>query len=395
MSLIVKVVPNKFFNASRDKKEMTLLRDLGHQIIIVAKGDTSDVVTIDGFTVHQRTTRPLKMHYLKNHNVTVLINRLLSLATWAVYVRKLRADCISGHDIIGIYIGWLSTWLMPKKNKPLLVYDSHEFELGRNTEAKRGIIEKWLIAYAEKFLMKRCAFSIMVNDSIADEVQRIHKLKNRPIVVRNIPPYWSIDETVSQKQRAEFCKALHVHETTFIAMYHGGITSDRGIENLIKAIARTEDAVGVILGNGQDDYMRSLKDLAVSHKVADRILFHPAVPIDVLWQYVGAVDAGMVTINNTCASYYYSLPNKLFENIQSGTPVIGSNFPEISRVINDYNIGLCCDPEDTADIANVINKMKSDEELYARFKHNLIQAKKDLCWENEREILKKAYQKIL
>jgi glycosyltransferase involved in cell wall biosynthesis len=327
--------------------------------------------------------------------MTVLINRLLSLATWAVYVRKLRADCISGHDIIGIYTGWFSTWFMPKKKKPFLVYDSHEFEIGRNIDGKRGKVEGWLIAHAEKFLMKKCAFSIMVNDSIADEVQRIHKLKERPIVVRNIPKYWHIDEAVCQKQRSEFYKALHVHENTFIAMYHGGITVNRGIENFIKAIARTEDAVGVILGNGQDDYIRKLKDLAVSHHVADRILFHPAVPIDELWEYVGATDVGIIVVPIVFKSYYYGLGNKFFENIQSMTPIICNNTPEMANIIRKYDIGLTVDPPgDLAGLIKAMMTMRTDKELYARCKHNLIQAKKDLCWENESEILKKAYQKI-
>jgi glycosyltransferase involved in cell wall biosynthesis len=214
--------------------------------------------------------------------------------------------------------------------------------------------------------------------------------------VRNIPPYWSIDETVSQKQRAEFCKALHVNENTFIAMYHGGITGDRGIENLIKAIARTEDAVGVILGYGQDDYIRSLKDLAVSHNVEGRILFHPAVPIDVLWQYVGAADVGVIVVPIVFKSYYYGLGNKFFENIQSMTPIICNNTPEMANIVRKYDIGLTVDPPgDLAGLIEALRTMRADKELYAKFKHNLIQTKKDLCWENEREILKKAYQKIL
>jgi glycosyltransferase involved in cell wall biosynthesis len=94
-------------------------------------------------------------------------------------------------------------------------------------------------------------------------------------------------------------------------------------------------------------------------------------------------------------SHYYSLPNKLFENIQSETPIIGSNFPEISRIINNYDIGLCCDPNNTDDIAYTLEKLRKDKVLYAGFKHNTVKAKSQLNWEKEKEVLKAAYAKIL
>jgi glycosyltransferase involved in cell wall biosynthesis len=392
MKRFLKIVINPFENENRDLRELSIVREMGHEVIVIARGETNETITVDGFPVHRRTTRLLGSHKFK---LSKAINRFLSVITWAVYARKLHADCISCHDIHAVFIGWISSWFLKTKKKPLLVYDSHEFEIGRNTTEQRGTIVKWLIAYIEKFLIKRCAFSVMVNDSIADEVQRIHKLKVRPIVVRNIPPYWNIDQKVCQEQRMEFCRAFSVSEDTFIAMYHGFICKNRGIENFIKAIAKSEDTIGVILGYGEEEYIQGLKDLTIYHKVADKILFHPAVPKERLWKYVGAADVGMVTIENICLSYYYSLPNKLFENIQSETPIIGSNFPEISRVINNYDIGLCCDPGNADDIAGVIDKMRKDKVLYAGFKHNTVKAKSQLNWEKEKEVLRMAYSRFL
>ena len=60
-----------------------------------------------------------------------------------------------------------------------------------------------MIAWLEKFLMNKCVFSIMVNDSIADEVQRIYKLKERPLVIRSVPNYWNIDPDVCKEKRKE------------------------------------------------------------------------------------------------------------------------------------------------------------------------------------------------
>lgn len=199
--LVLKICCGTWDNASRDKRELSVCRDLGLQVLVMAKGEEKDKYredNVDGFEVLLFSTRPLGLH------VPNAINRFISVFTWAHYARKLKPTIISGHDIFALTIGFLSNLL--QREKATLIYDSHEFEIGRNK--KRNRLQLWWITHLERFLMKRCAFSIMVNDSIADEVQRIHKLKERPIVVRSTPNYWEIDESVCQQRRNEFIKAF-------------------------------------------------------------------------------------------------------------------------------------------------------------------------------------------
>ena len=87
------------------------------------------------------------------------------------------------------------------RKKVKLIYDSHEFELGRNVKRRKAALT--LVKWWEGFLMKRCVFSIMVNDTIADEVMRIHNLKNRPIVIRSTPNLWNIDNDECLRTRTE------------------------------------------------------------------------------------------------------------------------------------------------------------------------------------------------
>lgn len=187
MALLLKIVISKFDNENHDKRELSVVHGMGHRIIVIAKGESNKNGAIDGFEVHCRTTHPLgRAKWL------VLINRVASVITWAVYARKLKPDCISCHDITALFIGWLSTWFTPTNRCPQLVYDSHEFEIGRNADGKRSKIAKWVILKMEKFLIGKSVFTIMVNGSIADEVQKMYSLKARPVVVRNIANYWNI-----------------------------------------------------------------------------------------------------------------------------------------------------------------------------------------------------------
>lgn len=391
MSLFLKIVTSDFKNESRDMRELSVVSTFDTDIIIVAKGELNTITDYNGYTIHRRTTRPLgDIKWL------IKTNRRLSVFTWAYYTRRIQPNYISCHDLVALLIGWLSTWFLPRNKKPILIYDAHEFEMGRNTGGKRrGAVVKWVISKLEKFLINKCAFSIMVNDSIADEVQKIYKLKTRPVVVRNIPPNWPVDEDVCRIRRREICRELEIADDPFILMYHGGIMPGRGIEHLLVAVQRTIGTAAVILGYGKGVYLEKLRRQVEQLKIDNRILFHAAVPIDILWQYIGAVDVGMVTIPPVTKSYYLMLPNKFFENIQALTPVIGSDFPEIRRIINNYDIGLVVNPENIDDIVRTIQKLKNDKKLHAKFKRNLKKAKKELCWEKESIILENAYRKVL
>jgi len=385
--MILKICGAEWANASRDKRELSACRELGEEVLVLAKGNLSDkgrLDEVDGYEVRRYTTRPL------GGKVPKPLNRVASLFAWASYTKnELKPQIISGHDLTGLLIGWLSN--IGRKDKAKLIYDSHEFELGRYAE--RNKLQVFCIKHLERFLMKRCAFSIMVNDSIADEVQRIHRLAQRPIVVRSTPEKWEINQETIQEVRAELDS--HFPSKGFLLMRHGNVGTGCGIEKLLEVVKRVSGVNAVILGNGTAAYISSLKKLTEEYGIVDRVLFHPAVPITELWKYAGAADVGLSIPSAVSMSYYYALPNKLFENIQSGTPVIVSNFPELKKVVNQYGIGLLCNPESTEEICACVEKMRTDKAFYEQCKKNTLIAKEDLCWENEKEILKSAYKRIL
>lgn len=193
---VLKICTNTWENASRDQRELGVCRELSMDTVVLAKGNADDKGredSVNGFPVFRYTTRP----YAK---VPVGLNRVLSIFQWAKFASSLNADIITGHDIGGWTIGWLSRFYN-RKNKPLLVYDSHEFELGRN--AKRNKLQLMAIKFWERKVIKDSVFTIVVNDSIADELVAIYGLKERPVVVRNIPNKWDIDPDVCKETRRE------------------------------------------------------------------------------------------------------------------------------------------------------------------------------------------------
>lgn len=389
MKRVLKICANTWDSASRDKRELTLCRDLGAETLVMAKGAPGDSFReeeVSGFKVYRFSTRPLG-----TARWLTPLNQILSLFVWGRKARKFRPDVITGHDLPGLFVGYLSNFGNP--HKAALVYDSHEFEIGR--AVRRSRLQIWLVTRLERFLMKRCAFSIMVNDSIAGEVQRIHRLKERPVVARNVPSYWELDPAEAARVRSGLLEKLGLPEGTFLTMYHGALMPERGIENLLRAVALTPGTAAVVLGNGNESYVSSLHALCRELGAADRVLFHPAVPVEALRNYAGAADMGVSLLQPVVQNHILALPNKFFENIQSLTPVIVSDFPAIGSLLRHYGIGLPVNPESPEEIAAAIRRMRDDREFYAACKENLKRAKEELCWEREKTALEEAYRRIL
>ena len=118
------------------------------------------------------------------------------------------------------------------------------------------------------------------------------------------------------------------------------------------------------MGNSDDEYRRTLEEIAAKCGAAERLRFLPPVPVNEIWKYAGAMDVGIMPIENLCLSYYYTLPNKFFENVQSLTPVICSDLPEMHRLVDEYGIGLVCEPENVDDLAQCLERMRTDREFY-------------------------------
>ncbi len=392
MTVFVKYMVHEFKNASRNKRELDVAKELGFKVIVrdASYTEPEGIYDIDGYTVYRRKKKKINNKIIKQFQKVI---------DWyikePIFLRKLNADIISCYDLTALLIGWLSTIFIIRSKKPKLIYDSHEFELGCRRNLRRSNFTKFIIKKVEGFLIKRCDLSIMVNDSIVDEIVEIYNPPLKPISVRNIPEFWNVDNNITNEKRNEFIKMFPDEiKDHFFVMYHGGIKSHRGIEELIDSLKYNENFQIVVLGFIADaDYDYFMK-LFNRNENKGRVIYKKGVKIDELWKYVGAMDCGIAPINGELKSYYLSLPNKIFECIQSETPIICSNYPEMKKVVVDNNIGLGLDNLTPEDIALKIKMMQEDKKSYTTYKENIRELKKELCWENEKKKLISAYRAL-
>jgi len=115
------------------------------------------------------------------------------------------------------------------------------------------------------------------------------------------------------------------------------------------------------------------------------------MPYSGMMAYTQLAEFGFTIDKDTNPNYRYSLPNKLFDFIQAGVPIISSHLVEIEKIIRKYDLGLFIENHDPATIAATIRDGLSDADRIARWKRNSAVAAEELCWENEEKVLLDIY----
>jgi len=177
-----------------------------------------------------------------------------------------------------------------------------------------------------------------------------------------------------------------------IILYIGIINMLRGLEEAVQSLKYLNHCRLVLMGFAYDDYVSSLKAFIANEGLTGRVHFFGPVPFEEVTRYAASADVGLVLHKNICLNYYYVSPNKLFECMAAGLPVVGSNFPDLKMYIEGYDIGVTCDPDSPKAIADAINRIMSDKARYDDMRRNALEAAKSFNWENESKKLVALYE---
>lgn len=244
--------------------------------------------------------------------------------------RRVEPDIVHCHDTFALPAGWI----LKRQLRCHLVYDAHELESDKNAQ---NAMLSWATLLIEKVCWKKIDLLISVSDSILDWYTRNLGAKPR-VLVLNAPAIAAQGHTTGRGRY--FHEKFHIPAERLVFVYLGIFSEGRGIEICLEAFAASpDDAHVVFIGYGRLE--KTITEYASRHP---NIHVHPAVPHDEVVPLVRSADFGLCLIERTSLSAYYCLPNKLFEYAFARIPVLASNFPEISRLVEQYSLGVCCDP---------------------------------------------------
>lgn len=278
----------------------------------------------------------------------------------------------------------LPNFLISKLKRIPLVYDSHEYFTGVPEIQDRHFV-KWVWKTIEGLLFPKLKYVMTVSDSISSRYEIEYGLK--PMVVRN---YSRNAETIIPFKREE----LAIERNHLLLILQGtGINIDRGGSELVDAVARTEDVSLLIVGAGNQ--FKILGEKVKLLELKRRIRLIPKCGWETLMRYTKSADAGLSLDKNSNLNYQFSLPNKIFDYISAGIPVIATNLPEISRVIRVNKCGLLVEKPTPEAISEAIIELRDNRKLLSELKNNSVEASKKINWEIESLKVEELYNSIL
>lgn len=373
MKKVANLVLNDFTNDSRVLKTSLTLEKLGFECVVLAMHNTGLELkeSISGVSVRRIKLRTRPLPKWKPIQLVKYLEFLLK----AFWLHR-DVDIVHCNDLNALPIGVLIKFF---RNNVKLVYDCHEYETevyGLKGIEKRA--KKWL----ERCLIRHTDRIITVSDAIACEYSRLYEM-DKPQLVLNCPLY------KEQKKLDLFRENLGIRQDQTIFLYQGGFTKGRGIELILESFSRLQSDQSVLVCMGYGQLEALVKKYSEN---CSNIYHHSAVSPSVLLDYTSSADYGISFIEDSCLSYRYCLPNKIFEYLMAGIPILSSNLLEMRRLVDNEQVGVVAQENSIEGFRQaVVDSLSQD---YSLIQKNVLNARKRYCWEEQEKVLEKIYEAL-
>ena len=343
---VVMLVRNRYTHDTRVEKEVRTLVGAGYRVTVLADPAPGLPAreTRDGATIERVDPRGRRVPGLR-----FLIHQL----HLARRLRRHRPDILHAHDTNALRP---VTFAAPTLRRPF-VYDAHVLWTER-PRRERGrlywVLSQAWFRFVERVCIRRAAATITVSPPIVEHLRRRFRL-DRVALVANYP---DPSGSVAQVDLRSLPGGDALDPDRPIVLYLGGLMAGRGLEELIDAIGLVPEVQLALLGEGV--HADRLRARVVERGLGDRIHFLPPVASNEVVAAAASADLGVSPIVDSCLNYRYSLPNKLFQYMAAGVPVVASDFPQVRDVVEGSGAGLVVDTADPRRVADGIRRVLAD-----------------------------------
>lgn len=315
-----------------------------------------------------------------------LVKLALALIRSTVHLLQTPADIYHAHVERAVSACYIAALL---RRKPF-IFDGPELTSTDPRYARWRLLSA-LSTRLLTIMLSHCAGVIATSPLHAEEISNSYH-GPKVTLVRNVPPYKSVPKSDRLRQH------LGINPNVRIALYQGNLQPNRGLHVLVRAAPFLEqNIVIVMMGRGFKETLPQLQSLIVSEGVADRVRIIPPVRYEELLDWTASADIGLSVLpSDYSLSIQKCLPNKLFEYMMAGLPVLASQLDALAEVIRTYDIGQIVTSPAPADVGAAINTMLADPVALARMHRNcLMAAQHEFYWEKESQKLVRLYHDIL
>lgn len=273
-------------------------------------------------------------------------------------------------------------YLVSKWRRKHLFYDSHEYFTGvpelADSPVKRKIWKK-----LEDWIFPKLKTVYTVNESVRNEYQQEYGIPM--MIVRNVPAIAKINAAAMPEN----------WKGKIILLAQGaGLNQGRSCIEMINALPLLDEKFHLVFiggGNAWDD----LKKRREALHLEGRIDMLEKMPPARLKSYTLLASMGISLDSFTDKNCLFNLPNKVFDYIQAGVPVLGTAIPEVKRIVEEYQCGICIEDTSPQNISTVITRLFNSPDQYTLLRENAKKASAILNWENEKEKLEEIYGPFL
>jgi glycosyltransferase involved in cell wall biosynthesis len=357
MKRVIVSVSNDLVTDNRVKRTCTVFSELGFEVLLVGR--------------LRKKSLPLEYHNIKTHRFRLIFDKgalfyaELNIRLFLFLIFK-KVDVLYSNDLDTLSANFFATWFKPKSR---LIYDTHElFTEVPELENRRFAKSTWL--NIEKFIFPKINNVITVNESIAKIYEA--KYAKSILVVRNVPEKYENQISFSKSK-------IGLPEDKFILIIQGsGLNVDRGVEEAVLSMQFIENALLVIVGSG--DVIPIAKEIVSQKRLDDKVKFFDKRPYLEMMQLTSNANIGLSLDKPLSDNYKFSLPNKLFDYIQAGIPILSSELIELKKIITKYEIGCFVKTVSPEEIAKNINFLIANPEILDVYKTNCIRAAENENW---------------
>lgn len=300
---------------------------------------------------------------------------------WCVFRKAIsvRAELYHFHDPELLFVGF-ALKMMGKK----VVYDVHE-DVPRQVLGKYWIpkVFRRVVSIAVEFVENSVSVYFDAIITATPHIRNRFKVKCKEVVdINNYPVL---------EEFKMCCEKLKYNEKENFVCYAGGLSEQRGIFEMIRAVEKT-DVKLLIAG---DFSPHSLQLTAEHERGWDNVCYLGYLSRTEIALLYKKSKIGLAVLH-PIPNYLESQPIKIFEYMAAGIPVIASGFPLWEKIVKDNQCGICVNPNNVNEISDAISWLIEHQEEAEEMGKNGVSAVCDkYCWEQEEKKLRDLYSKIL
>jgi glycosyltransferase involved in cell wall biosynthesis len=297
---------------------------------------------------------------------------------WGPLLRDQRPDVVHIHDHHGLGVA-----VSVLRGSARLVYDAHEYSLGKRMKPSRRVGRG---AYLRANVPAVDAV-VTVGDALAKTLMAELELHAPPLVLHNAPSF---------RDRApapySLRTAIGIDRSTPLVVYAGCVTKHRRLDTVVAALARLPTAHLALILHGEPDLV-ALTKTSARLGIRERVHVPPAVPPDAVVSLIREADAAVHPLERY-PNGDVAMPNKLFEYLHAGLPMVVSDAPQMAQFVRTHSLGEVASVEDEEAWARAIDRVLTDPAAYA----GEPAARERLChewsWEAQEPRLLELYERL-